>query len=66
MYLFAYQRIIYRIFEYWNRMDELCWHTGIKLKVNADLKLTYNPSMEVKDILEMKNNPEISTKIKIF
>lgn len=47
--------------------DELCYHTGSRVtKVNADLKLTYNPSMEVKDILEMKNNPEISTKIKIF
>jgi hypothetical protein len=47
--------------------DELCWHTGSKVtKVNADLNLTYNPNMRVNDILEMKNNPDISTKIKIF
>ena len=47
--------------------DELCWHTGDRVtKVNEDLKLTYNPSMGVRDILELKNNPEISTKIKIF
>ena len=47
--------------------DELCWHTGNKvMKVNEDLNLTYNPNMRVKDIMELKNNPEISTKIKIF
>ncbi|MDB2636800.1 hypothetical protein N9Y54_06345, partial [Alphaproteobacteria bacterium] len=47
--------------------DEICWHTGDKVtKVNDDLNLSYNPNMRVKDIIEMRNNPDISTKIKIF
>ena len=47
--------------------DELCWHSGRQItKVNEDLILDYSPNMRVNEIIALKNNEEICTKIKIF